>query len=144
MKGTVLLLFLTVLSLALFPRQVLAAKKRVRTVSHIVNNKRTGTGISYSTARLSRATNSVVITFSNLENVTNNTYTLSYTANGIEQGVMGTVAPHGSSTDTRDLYFGTCSKGVCTPHRFIQNATLSVKTVLTNGAQYVKRYRLKV
>jgi hypothetical protein len=133
------LMILTVLfSFAAYP--VHAAKPRVRSgaKSPVVYSTS-----GYSKAKLSRSTNSVVVTFMNLGNVSRVTYTLSYTANGIEQGAMGSITPAGS-TDSRDLYFGTCSHGVCTPHRGIQGATLLIETQLKSGKTHVKRYRIKV
>lgn len=114
---------------------VLAAKRRVRVRA---------VGLSYSSARISRSTHSLILTLSNLSKVAKVAYTLNYTANGIEQGVMGSLAPSGQTTDSRDLYFGTCSRGVCTPHYGLQNVTLLVSTTLTNGAVNVKRYRVKI
>lgn len=98
---------------------------------------------SYSTARLSRPTNSVIINFRNLNAATKASYELSYTARGIQQGAMGSINVAGD-TDTRDLYFGTCSHGVCTPHSNIKNATLTVRVNLKNGRTNTKRYRIKV
>lgn len=116
-----------------------AAKKRVpRTGGKVVR------GVGYSSARLSRPTNSVVVTFQNLGNVKKVSYEFSYTANGIPQGVVGSIAPAGSASETRDLYFGTCSAGVCTPHYNLKSAVLVVTTQLTSGATNVKRYRIKV
>lgn len=100
--------------------------------------------IGYSKAKLSRNTNSVIVTFMNLGNVSKITYTLSYTANGIEQGAMGSLTPNGNATDSRDVYFGTCSHGVCTPHRGIQNAALLVETRLKNGKTNTKRYVIRL
>ena len=117
------------------PSEVLAAKKRVRTARAV--------GIAYSSARLSRGTNSIVITFKNLAKVKRVEYTLSYSANGIPQGVMGSFVPAGAASDSRDLYFGTCSKGVCTPHYGITGATLVVTTTLASGASHTKRYIIK-
>ncbi|OGG15434.1 hypothetical protein A2875_02385 [Candidatus Gottesmanbacteria bacterium RIFCSPHIGHO2_01_FULL_46_14] len=99
-------------------------------------------GGSYSTARLSRGTNSVVVSFINLANVSKASYMLSYTGGGIAQGVVGSITPVGA-IDSRDLYFGTCSHGVCTPHYNIKNARLVVTTYLKSGAKNVKLYRIK-
>lgn len=130
---------LTYLLLVIFffglTRPAIAAKLRIRFKA---------SGISFSSAKLSRATNSVVLTLLNLNKVSKITYTLSYTANGIGQGVVGSIVPGGQTTDGRDLYFGTCSKGVCTPHYNINNASLLVETTLTNGAVNAKRYRIKI
>lgn len=108
-----------------------ALKKRVRAARAV-----------YSSARLSRATHSVIPMFYALTGVSKFDYVLSYSANGIPQGVVGAFMPTGGN-DTRDLYFGTCSKGVCTPHYGITNATLTITTTMTNGATYIKRYVLK-
>lgn len=116
-----------------------AARARVRRIG--------GTrvaGIAYSSARLSRSTNSVVLTFLNLNQVKSVTYTLSYIANGIPQGAVGTLAVTGQATDSRDLYFGTCSHGVCTAHYNLKNVTLLVEITLTSGRTYTKRYRINV
>lgn len=120
--------------------QVLAAKPRVvkKGKAPVVAAR------GYSSARLSRATNSVVVTFQNLTRVKKVSYELSYSAQGIAQGVIGSLAPSGQATETRDLYFGTCSKGVCTPHYSITNAVLLVTTQLSSGATNTKRYRIKV
>jgi hypothetical protein len=99
-------------------------------------------GGSYSTARLSRGTNSVVVSFINLANASKVSYTLSYLGSGISQGVVGSLTPSGV-TDNRDLYFGTCSHGVCTPHYSIKNARLVVTTYLKSGGRNVKLYRIK-
>ena len=101
-------------------------------------------GISYSSARLSRATNSVIVTFLNLNQVKSSTYTLSYQASGFSQGVVGTVVPTGQASDSRDLYFGTCSRGVCTAHYNMKNVVLLVETALSSGGVYTKRYKIKV
>lgn len=129
---TIILAFMFFFSLA---DPAFAAKKRVR--APVV------AGFSYSSARLSRGTNSIVVTFKNLAKVKRVEYALSYTANGIAQGVMGSFVPGGESSNSRDLYFGTCSKGVCTPHYGITNATLTVTTTLTTGPTNTKRYVIK-
>lgn len=135
-----IVLFLVSLSLAIFAPHAEAAKPRVRATG----SKSTSAVTSgYSKAKLSRSTNSVMVTFVNLTNVSRITYTLSYTANGIEQGAMGSLVPSGA-TDSRDLYFGTCSHGVCTPHRGIQKATLVIETQLKSGKKNIKRYRIKI
>lgn len=136
-----IVVFLLMLTAGICAPSVFAAKPRVRSaVSRGSGSIATG----YSKAKLSRNTNSIVVTFINLGSVSRVTYTLSYKANGIEQGAVGSVVPSGSFTDTRDLYFGTCSHAVCTPHRGIQNASLRIETKLKSGKTHVKRYRIKI
>lgn len=120
---------------------VYAAKPRVvKKSSAPVTRSATG----FSTARLSRATNSVVVTFINMNKAKKIAYELSYSARGIPQGAMGAISPSGQASDSRDLYFGTCSKGVCTPHTSITGATLTVTATLSSGGTNTKRYRIKI
>jgi hypothetical protein len=128
--------FVIVIALLFIPFfRVSAAKKLIR-------GPRV-TGITFSKVSLSRSTHSAIVSFLNLGKVKRIEYILSYTANGISQGAMGSFAPSGQPTDGRDLYFGTCSKGVCTPHYGIENATLTITTTLISGASNIKRYRFK-
>ncbi|MDO8451577.1 MAG: hypothetical protein Q7S76_01785 [bacterium] len=119
---------------------VQAAKPRIRKT---VTKTGSGGGLSYSSAKLSRGTNSVVVTFLNLDKVKKTSYTLSYESAGTLQGVAGSLVAQGQSTEVRDLYFGTCSKGVCTPHA-TKNASLTISTTLSSGATYTKRYRIRM
>ena len=140
-RKLILLIFLSILlSVFLLPSSVMAAKKRVRTTAGAGK----ATGVSYSSAKLSRATNSVVVTFLNLSQVKRVEYTLSYSAKGISQGVVGSFFPSGQSSNSRDLYFGTCSKGVCTAHYNIRGASLVVTTTITSGAVSSKRYIIRI
>jgi len=82
--------------------------------------------------------------FGNLQNAKSVSYTLSYETNGKPEGVSGTVSPSDGNSATRELLFGTCSTGVCTPHQNIKNMKLEVKIALVSGKVLVKRYRIKV
>ncbi len=141
MKRVLILFLLSLASVGLFS-QVHAAKPRVKKT--IVKTTKTSVATGYSSAKLSRGTNSVVVTFLNLSKVSRINYTLSYSANGVEQGVVGSLTPAGQTTDSRDLYFGTCSHGVCTAHRSITGATLTIETKLKSGGTHVKRYKIKI
>src|SRR5690349_13273036 len=101
---------------------VYALKKRIRAPK-----------ANYSSARLSRSSHSVVATFNQTAGVSRFDYVLNYAANGVEQGVVGSFIANGSGAESRDLYFGTCSKGVCTPHYGITGASLTITTTLKNG-----------
>lgn len=137
MKYIPILLF----TLLLLTPSVHAAKPRVQKSSP-VTTKKVVAGVAYSTAKLSSASRSIIISFSNLDKVSKISYMLSYTGSGQVQGVGGAITPSGS-TDSRDLYFGTCSKGVCTPHYNIKNATLTVTATLKSGGTRTKRYILR-
>ena len=85
----------------------------------------------------------LVVSFSNLQKVTNVTYTLMYQTNGEDQGVTGTLDSSSGSSATRELLFGTCSD-VCRYHQNISNMKLEVVSLLSNGRQTMKRYRIKI
>ncbi len=124
-------LTLIIAALFIFSKPAFALKKRIRAARAV-----------YSSVKLSRGTHSVIATFYAIPGVSRFDYVLNYSANGIPQGVVGAFVPSGSN-DSRDLYFGTCSKGVCTPHYGITGASLTITTTTTGGATYIKRYLLK-
>lgn len=144
MKVALVIFLLSLTALPFFSR-VEAAKVRVRTP---VVKSGGGIATGYSKAKLSRATNSVVVTFINLANVGRISYTLSYTSSSRskpqQQGVVGSLVPTSAASEARDLYFGTCSHGVCTPHYQITKTELVVETKLKSGKTTVKRYRIKI
>lgn len=135
-KKVFLLVTATIFLISAHFTPAFAAKKRIRAVRQ--------PGIIYTSAKLSRGTNSVILSLFNLGQVKKVNYVLSYTANGIPQGAMGSIAVSGQTSDSRDLYFGTCSKGVCTPHYNITNAALTVTVNFNNGSSFIKRYRMKI
>lgn len=142
LTGRQLVLLVSLSLVLLIPSSpVQAAKIRIRSPKTV--RAKTATGVSYSAARLSRPTHSIIVNFLNLTGLNRIEYSLSYIANGIPQGVVGSL-PGGGGNQSRDLYFGTCSKGVCTPHYNIRNASLVVTAQLKNGATYSKRYRIKI
>lgn len=121
-----------------------AAKRRTRRTTRSYSSSSGYVYVPYTRAKLNRLTNSVSVTFLNVDQTTESNYTLAYTANGVPQGAVGTVAYTGSSTEVRDLYFGTCSRGVCTPHYNITNASLTIITQLQSGGVYRKKYVIKI
>lgn len=135
-----ILIFLILFGL-LLPTTSYAAKPRVRKSTTSVKKTTGVAGISYSSAKLARP--NIVISFFNLDKVTQIDYVLSYTAGNLEQGAGGSVRFSGSATDSRTLYFGTCSAGKCVPHTNIKNAQLLVTTKLKSGGSHSKLYRIK-
>ena len=85
----------------------------------------------------------IVASFSNINTFTSVAYSLSYTTNGIPQGVAGTILP-GSNTAVREIIFGTCSNGICRYDRNITNARFVVITTLKNGTKISKTFILRV
>lgn len=130
-----------ILSLFLAAVPVHAAKTRIQK-SAPVRSTKVSAGIPFSSAKLSTPSRSVVVSFKNLDKISKISYLLNYTGSGNSQGVGGTIIPSGT-TDSRDFYFGTCSKGVCTPHYAIKNASLTVTATFKSGGIRTKRYILR-
>jgi hypothetical protein len=130
--------------LFLSPNPALAAKKRPP--------RSTGAGTpvrTYSTRgvrasiRFRPDRQGLLINFSGFNNISSVTYSLTYNANGIPQGVSGTVTAQ-TSGEQRELLFGTCSAGVCRYHTHITNARLVIDSKLFSGTIIRKPYRIRV
>jgi hypothetical protein len=79
----------------------------------------------------------------NLGNVKSVTYELNYVSWDVAQGAMGSIAVSGQTSDSRDLYFGTCSHGVCTPHYGLDpKASLLVCSTMKNDTEWCKQYNI--
>lgn len=100
---------------------------------------RVGSSVKFNAGR-----NGVIIYFSGLTNANSVTYSLSYNSNGIPQGAMGTISNITTSTDNRELLFGTCSGGVCRYHQNLTNASLVITSKLKSGYTTRKTYRIKI
>lgn len=141
LKRALFLIAVSVTMSSTLPHHVFAAKLRVQKNVPAVKRGVTA-GVSFSSAKLSPASRSVVVSFMNLDKVSKISYLLNYVGSGNSQGVGGAIIPSGT-TDRRDFYFGTCSKGVCTPHYNIKNASLTVTATLKSGGIRTKRYILR-
>lgn len=84
------------------------------------------------------------LSFGNLNKVKNVVYTLSYNANGIDQGVNGMLSAVDGNGNSRELLFGTCSSGVCTYHQNITGMKLEIVTELPSGKKTLRRYLIRV
>jgi len=70
------------------------------------------------------------------------TYRLTYTADGISQGIDGTYEAASGSAQ-RELVFGTCSKGVCAYNQNITDMVLELRTLLLSGKTLVQKFSIK-
>jgi len=137
------IIFIFLPALILFYSLILAspvfAKKKIGSGK---GPSRISSGIIIS-PKLRKDRKALLVTFSNLQNVSSFTYELTYLANGIDQGVYGSVTPKGEGSTSRDLLFATCSHNVCRYHTNIQNMRFVVKSSLKNGQKISKSYRVK-
>jgi len=72
-------------------------------------------------------------------------YELTYESKGVMQGATGTsVDVSGKDTFERDIYLGTCSRNVCTPHLGVSKVSLVLIFTDTAGkeSQFSKDYIL--
>lgn len=143
MKKKLAISLLLIVFFLLLPQSALALKIR--------SSRGTSSTRVYSTAgrvgssvKFNGGRNGVIISFSGLSNAKSVTYTLSYNTNGIAQGAMGTISNITTSTDTRELLFGTCSGGVCRYHQNITNAKLVITSKLNSGYTTRKTYKIRI
>ena len=131
--------------LAFLPQEVLALKARTRQASTTTTTTTRAVGAKVaSSVRFKAGRNGIIISLSGLTNAKSVSYELTYDSNGTSQGAMGTISNITSSTDSRELLFGTCSGGVCRYHSGITNARLVITSKLKSGTTTRKSYRLKV
>ena len=108
-----------------------------------VTSVKTGSTINIS-PKLRGDKKAIIISFSNLQNASYVSYLLNYKQAGQAEGAMGSLNLTGSSSQSSELLFVTCSKNVCRYHYGITNARLEVSYTLKNGKKYLKKYRIKI
>lgn len=136
------LFFIILMAVLFLPTPAIAAKKRVAAKAVSRGTTVSVTNGVKSSVRLQPDHLALLINFSGFDNIQSGSYELVYTANGIGQGAGGSVLL--GDTSTKTLLFGTCSKGVCTYHKNITNARLTISSNLKNGQKVIKTYRIKV
>ena len=128
------------------PPSVFAARKRIRVkrrTRKTAGSRRSFYGAARSMVKLRGDRRALLLTISGMENCKSLSYKLTYTANGVPQGVMGKIDPALEPTAKRELLFGTCSRGVCTYHRGLANMRLLISSHLKSGITVIKPYRIK-
>lgn len=85
----------------------------------------------------------LIVYFSNLQNASSVSYSLTYKTSEQEEGVMGSLGLNGSN-DRAELLFGTCSKNVCRYHTGVGDVKFEVSYTSKSGKKYLKRYKIKV
>lgn len=126
----------------LSPKAVLAAKQRVW-----ANTSSTTTAKIYKpsfSVKFNSGRKGLIVKFSDLNTASPVTYELTYSTNGLEQGVVGAISLSEGKTATRELLFGTCSKNVCTYHKNITGAQLKITSKLKTDKTYIKTYKIKI
>lgn len=93
--------------------------------------------------QLRRDRRALIVNFSNLGVVSSLSYELGYVAQGIPQGVAGTITPSGETSLRRELLFGTCSRNVCRYHTGIKNMKFIITSVLKSGTKVRKSFIIK-
>jgi len=134
-------LFLTVISLLAV--QSVNAKLLPRFQGKPAAKVVVATGVVVS-PRLRFDRGALVVYFGNLNKANSVTYTLMYQSSGVDQGVSGTLDSANGNSLTRELYFGTCSSGVCRPHGDLSNMKLEVTSDLTSGKKTLKRFKIRI
>ena len=86
----------------------------------------------------------VIVTLGNLQTSRKVDYFLSYQSKGITQGASGSITDTGVGSATRDIIFGSCSKGACRYDSGISSAKFIITIYLNSGRKIVRSYKLKV
>lgn len=86
----------------------------------------------------------IIVTLGSLQAAYKVDYFLSYQAKGITQGASGSITDTSIGTATRDIIFGSCSKGACRYDTGISNAKFVITIYLNSGRKVVRSYKLKV
>jgi hypothetical protein len=102
--------------------------------------------ISVDLTKSTTAANTVIISVKGMGGkMVSVAYELMYESKGVTQGVTGkSVDVAGKDTFERDLYLGTCSRNVCTPHLGVSSVNLVLVFTDTAGkqTQFSKDYTL--
>ncbi len=102
--------------------------------------------ISVNLVKSTTAANTVIISAKGMNGkMASIAYELMYESKGVTQGVTGkSVDVAGKDTFERDLYLGTCSRNVCTPHLGVSKVNLVLVFTDTAGkqSQFSKDYTL--
>ena len=143
-KSLVLLLVILAASVIFVPevygkRQLPQASGVSRAKSSAASNTagRVGIKVKFRSDR-----QAIIADFSSLGEALSVSYTLTYSHGGVNEGAGGTVSSAGD-TASRELLFGTCSKGVCRYHTGIKNAKFTVTSTVRGGKKVVKTFRLR-
>ncbi|MEK7518216.1 MAG: hypothetical protein AAB583_06765 [Patescibacteria group bacterium] len=113
------------------------------TVYGATRSKKTSAPSVSTSAQFIKAKNAVRVFFGNLKGVGKITYVVTYSANGINQGIEGSLIPGKKTSLTSMLYLGTCSGKDCISHKNIKNIQLEAKIKYTNGKTLSKIYKVK-
>lgn len=102
--------------------------------------------ISVDLTKSTSAANTIIISAKGMNGkMANVSYELTYESQGVMQGATGTsVDVSGKDTFERDIYLGTCSRNVCTPHLGVSKVSLVLVFTDTSGkqSQFSKDYTL--
>ena len=86
----------------------------------------------------------IIVTLGSLQAAYKVNYFLSYQTKGTTQGASGSITDTSIGSVTRDIIFGSCSKGACRYDSGISNAKFVITIYLNSGRKIVRSYRLKV
>lgn len=81
----------------------------------------------------SSRTSIVEVYFTPLKWVKKVNYVLTYSANGIPQGVAGSFDPNGKMTVKREFFLGTCSGNVCTKNKNVSKIKITTTFEYIDG-----------
>lgn len=141
MTKRLVLFFLLVALFLLTPKE--AQAKRLLPRFNTTTVSKTSSGLVGISVKFRSDRRAIVVNFSNLSAASLVTYSLTYESNGLPLGAGGGINTSLEPAVTRELLFGSCSKGVCRYDTGISNAKFVVTSTI-GGRKRVKTFRLKV
>jgi hypothetical protein len=143
MKRFLKVLIIIVICFSLFPSAIQA---RARRQPRRAAGGSTGSSVQTRVFLVRRGGGrALLLRFSNLNSTSSVSYSLTYSANGILQGVGSFLTLTGTNADSRELLFGTCSGSVCVYHKNITDIKLTITSTPKTGTikQVTRSYRKK-
>lgn len=125
------------------PGQVEAKRLLPRVTAPASSTKTVSAGLVGITVKFRSDRRAIVANFTNLNAASLVTYSLTYESNGLPLGAGGNIDTSQGTNITREILFGSCSKGVCRYDSGIKNAKFVVTSTVA-GRKRVKTFRLKV
>jgi len=142
MKKFLCVIVLILVLFSLFNKPV-SAKKLLPFLKKATGTASTSGGVT-SSVKFRGDRLGIIVTLGNLQAAYKVDYFLSYQTKGTTQGASGSITDTSVGSTTRDIIFGSCSRGACRYDSGISNAKFVITIYLTSGRKIVRSYRLKV
>lgn len=130
-----------VLTVFIFSPSLVLAKKKITRRPQV--KPTTQTSQAWNKLKLRSDKKAVLLVLGGMRHVDSLSYSLTYTADSIPQGIESYHTPKDGNTQ-KELVFGTCSGSDCTYHQNITDMEFQVKFELKDGQTITRRYQINL